>query len=483
MKINRRAFLTHSTMAGVLALAGGMPIAKKAGAHAHTHKKPAKKYDALIIGAGFAGLHAAMLLQEEGLDILVLEAAGRVGGRAYTLDFLPGTPEAGGYQIGGGYARMRHMAEALQVPLADIPPPQHAWLIALGEHKISLKNWQNSPHNPLHAHERALTPFSLAGPSLRQNSLIDITAWEEEASLAYDMPYDIYLKQQGASPAALRLIAQQFNAASLHDMSALSELRKAKLFALERTLGKTQHVQGGTSRLAESMAAKLGGAVVRLNQQVVSLTQDKHGIKAQTDKGETYQADFAIATLPFSVLRHIDISPRPPKAQNMLIQNMPYSAATSVFLIPKRAIWEEDGLGANMWTDGPLERIFAMQGGKQKEISTLWCFRNGPQARAFDALDKQAQRELVFAEMKRLRPASQGAFDIGHIHSWTQYPHMQGAWAYWQPGQMRASIAHFRKPHGRLHFAGEHLAQFHAGMEAAFESGERAAWEIIDTVS
>ena len=483
MKINRRAFLTHSTIACALTLTGtlGKPISAKAAAHTHI-KKPTKKYDALIIGAGFAGLHAAMLLQEEGLDILVLEAAGRVGGRAYTLDFLPGRPEAGGYQIGGGYARMRHMAQALQVPLADIPPPQHAWLIALGEHKISLKNWQNSPHNPLPAHERALTPFTLASHYLRQNPLIDITAWEQEPNLVYDMPYDIYLKQQGASAAALRLIAQQFNAASLHDMSALSELRKAKLFAVERTLGKTQHVQGGTSRLAESMAAKLGEAV-RPNQQVTKLTQDKYGIKAQTDKGETYQADFAIAALPFSVLRHIDISPRPPKAQNMLIQNMPYSAATSVFLIPKRAFWEEDGLGANMWTDGPLERIFALQGGKQQEISTLWCFLNGPQARAFDALDKQAQKQFVLTEMKRLRPASQGALDIGHIHSWTQYPHMQGAWAYWRPGQMRTSIAHFRKPHGRLHFAGEHLAQFHAGMEAAFESGERAAWEIIDAIS
>ncbi|MGB1876420.1 MAG: FAD-dependent oxidoreductase [Rhodospirillaceae bacterium] len=35
-------------------------------------------------------------------------------------------------------------------------------------------------------------------------------------------------------------------------------------------------------------------------------------------------------------------------------------------------------------------------------------------------------------------------------------------------------------PHGRLHFAGEHTAIFHQGMEFAMESGERAAFEILD---
>ena len=54
-----------------------------------------KHYDVIIIGAGLAGLQAGRMLQQHGVDFLLLEGSERIGGRVYTLDHLPGRPEAG----------------------------------------------------------------------------------------------------------------------------------------------------------------------------------------------------------------------------------------------------------------------------------------------------------------------------------------------------------------------------------------------------
>ena len=44
----------------------------------------AKKFDVVVVGAGLAGLSAALHLQSKGADVAVLEASDRAGGRVAT---------------------------------------------------------------------------------------------------------------------------------------------------------------------------------------------------------------------------------------------------------------------------------------------------------------------------------------------------------------------------------------------------------------
>src|SRR5512134_2458704 len=94
------------------ALVAGVPSAARAAADP----------DVLVIGAGLAGLNAALLLEEQGARVQVLEGSKRVGGRMYTLDDVPTAPEAGGTQVGQMYARIIDVARRLGVGLTESPP-------------------------------------------------------------------------------------------------------------------------------------------------------------------------------------------------------------------------------------------------------------------------------------------------------------------------------------------------------------------------
>src|SRR5260221_6561814 len=62
----------------------------------HSHSRRPPDADVIVVGAGIAGLTAAAQLTEGGLDVLVVEASDRVGGRA-------GTEEVSGFTIDRGF--------------------------------------------------------------------------------------------------------------------------------------------------------------------------------------------------------------------------------------------------------------------------------------------------------------------------------------------------------------------------------------------
>ncbi len=66
--------------------------------------------EVIVVGAGLAGLSAAIELQNAGLSVLLVEARDRVGGRAHTIPFADGVIDVGGQWLGptqGGARCMR----------------------------------------------------------------------------------------------------------------------------------------------------------------------------------------------------------------------------------------------------------------------------------------------------------------------------------------------------------------------------------------
>lgn len=435
----------------------------------------------IVIGAGLAGLSAADRLSAQGIDYTVLEARGRPGGRILTLDDVSCQPDAGGLQIGPAYAHLRYLAEKYNVDLEDFPRVKRQFSFGVGEHVLSAQEWAASSANRLNKSEKMLPPSRLLGHYVNPDILPDLDAWRQSDFHHLDVPLSQWLREQGASPQAQELIAANIGAHSLDDISLINELRKSRITQHEIQFGRSQRVSGGTSRLIEAMSAELSSSLV-LDSAVTRISRQRGHILVETQNGQRRSCDYLLIAVPFSTLRSIELDIDLPSAWRGVVEDLPYLPVTHIFVRPKNEFWQDDGLGTDLWTDGPLERIFSLDNRRDEQIGLFWCLLNGAAATRFDALSSQDQVELVHKEWQRLRPASEGNIEIERIHSWGQQVYSGGAWSYWRPGQVSQVGETLPLSSGRIFFAGEHLARLGFGMEGACETGTQAALDILDQI-
>ena len=154
----------------------------------------ARKLDVIVLGAGLSGLYAALLLEEMGARVQIVEARDRVGGRLRTRFDLPGHPEVGGNTIASGYAWVINLAEKLGVPLVDYAPrmfsgPQPEMVMA-GQ-LIPADQWPDSPLNTLPSAHRELLPWQVLARRLAgTNPLQTSSDWLAAEHRSLDRPLD-----------------------------------------------------------------------------------------------------------------------------------------------------------------------------------------------------------------------------------------------------------------------------------------------------
>jgi monoamine oxidase len=431
----------------------------------------------LIIGAGISGVAAAMLLEERGIAVDILEARDRVGGRVYTMDDVPGRPDAGGPVVGASYERLIKLARAAGTPVQPLKSFETSELDYVNGENVIAADWANAKANKLEGAERQVLPGLLVGYYCGKNLVLeDGDAWMDPKHAALDIPLAEYLTRQGASAEALRLMDVASNNNGLATTSALWALRDAQRRRDTKVRGMLE-IPGGNSRLVEAMAAYVKGPIHK-NSPVTAIRSTDAGVEATCATGASYKADYALVTVPFSVLRGISVDPPLQGPQREAVEQIPYTAITQYFLVPKKPFWDEDKLPPLMWTDTAIERIFP-QRDTDGRILSLTCWIDGANAIRLDAMPEADQIAFVKAELARIRPVTKDNVDVARIMAWGREPYSKGAYANFHPGQVSRLRPVMAQPWKRIHFAGEHAAVVGPGMEGALESAERAVDEIL----
>ena len=478
--ISRRRLLQATGAAGALGLASSLHgLAVAAGSRARRLDA-----DVIVIGAGLAGLQAAILLESEGARVLMLEASERVGGRVKTLDHVEGKPEAGGSEIGGGYARTLAMLTRIGSPATHkwIDTIQMPFALHVHDQLIDAATWEKSSLNTLPAHERAsfgMGPFALTQTLLpKKNPLEDLSSWLDPRHADLDIPFDALLRANGASDAALRYVDSILSADSAAEISALWQLRSAKASPQMGSVDSLKRISAGMSRLPEGMRGLLKGDV-RTHAPVTAIRDRGDHAEVVLRGGQKLRSNRVICTVPLPVLRNLHIEPGLSPLQREAIEKIPYTRGLSVFFHVEKPYWESDGLPASTWTLGPLGRVFRYT---QPDGSYyLWNFKSGISAKGYDRLTDSEAGERALAEFTAVRPSVEGKIRPMAVSSWDRDTWTRGHLPYRAPGQIKKYGNVLGERHGRVHFAGDHTAVLMTGMEGAMESGERAALEVLQT--
>ncbi len=440
-----------------------------------------------------AGLGTADELTRAGVDVVVLEGQNRPGGRVHTLreGFTDGLyAEAGAMFMPKGHPLTMGYIRRFGLGLQDISDRDVGdWLFYLRGRRIrwkpgALVKWPL----PLTPSEQKMGLDGMrkayCEADLCRIGNPNAPGWPPDNLRRLDsMTFAGYMRSKGASPAAVKLLSLGSNRIWGNGANSYSALGLLREEALERHLGESFLLEGGSDRLPEAIAASLPGKIVYA-AQVVRIEHDDRGVAAVFLKDgaqHRVSGSHLVCALPFSVLRRIEASPPFSPAKQRVIDKLRYSSITRVYLEMREQFWIGQKLDGRFVTGLPIGTGWS--GFRPAAPDILQCYLAGPDARRIDALSESERIETTLDQLSRIFPEARQYFVRGVSKSWDQDPWARGAYAWFAPGEMTGFIPIIMRPEGRVHFAGDHTSPLLGWIQGALESAQRVAGEILTSRS
>ncbi|MCC5951881.1 MAG: FAD-dependent oxidoreductase [Acidimicrobiia bacterium] len=487
-RTSRRAFLGAGSV-GVAAAALGLLAGCGTGTDRQVSgSPPARGRRVVVVGAGLAGLVAAQRMAAGGMDVTVLEARERVGGRTWTLRDGFGEEEvdpadaqhadAGGEFVDADHVRLQSLVGEMGLALDPVGDRGEDLVVRRG---VALSSARFAAEHDMDAAAMAVAHTVL--PMLRDIDPADAPASEHAARYDATSVGEFLTGLDISEPArwmVARTLIDEFTV-PLEDLSLLAFLQVAALnWELDDDEREGWRIRGGSQQICERLARGLDrvetGAALRRVEQRGDV------VVAHTEQA-AYTADHLVLATPLPPLRTVSFDEPPPDRVRQAIAELGYGVGGKTMLRYPHRFWRDADWSGSAVTDlgiGSLYEAHDAQPGTGGILSTYTAGEAGVAAAAIDAADRMAAAGADIAELAALAgidrsPAPSGARSV----MWQTEAASGGTYTAYRPGQVTALWRALRQPFGRVHLAGEHTDTYTGYMEGAVRSGERVAERIL----
>jgi monoamine oxidase len=442
--------------------------------------------DYCVVGAGFAGLTAALRLKQAGRSVALLEARDRVGGRTFTVTRDDGVwVDRGGAWVGPGQDRILALMNEFGVPEYKQHNDGDAMMIVGGKkHRYGgTIPWTVSPWAV------ANLGIGLAAIEEMCKAIPREAPWEAKKAEEWDrISIGEWIEKNTLSKQAAEMLDMAF--AGLYT-SAASEtsllwglLQTASAGGLSFAIsgkGGSQDARpvGGMGAIYRPIAAELGEAL-HLSRPVHKIAQDADGVTVSAD-GITLRARRVIVAIPLAIATSIVYQPLLPVDRAFLHQRIPSGAVIKTSIFYDEPFWRADGLSGQSAAPGTPATLTIDACTNTADPGIMCAITEGPAARRLTQLDEAERKAVVIGELvDRFGDKAKTPLEY-HEQNWTIDRYSGGGMIGHAPTGVLTEYGYtLRPPCGRVHWAGTESSAIMCGwIDGAVRSGERAAAELL----